>query len=302
MNRIIIDFFKKTRNSYFVVYLSNHPLQAFGFIYVVIAIILALIGPLIVPYSPTSIVNETCLLPPSKEYWFGLDLNGMDVFSRCISAFRLDLTIALVGAILSMAVGVPLGIFVGYFDGRKGINGFISLVILRFEDVIQAFPIFVLGLLLVSAFGSRPINIILVIFAINHVSNLRLTRAEVLGLREKVFVEAARASGNSDLKIAFLHIMPNALNPSIGLLSMVTGYGILLTAGLSFIGAGVSVPAPEWGLMISIGAPSILTGQWWPSFFPGITMGMTIFAFSMFGQAISSLLDPLERVRLGYAR
>lgn len=201
-----------------------------------------------------------------------------------------------------MAIGAPLGVFAGYFDGKKGVNGFISMVLLRFEDVIQAFPIFVLGLLLVAAFGPHPFNIILVIFIINHISNLRLTRTEVLALREKAFVEAARAAGNSEWKIAFLHIMPNALNQSIGLLSMVTGYGILLTAGLSFVGAGVKVPTPEWGSMISIGAPSMLTGHWWPSFFPGIIMAITVFAFSMLGQAATALLDPLERVRLGYAR
>jgi peptide/nickel transport system permease protein len=297
-----MKYFRKILNSYFVIYFSNHPLQAFGLIYVLIAMIMALIGPLIIPYSPTLIINDVGLLPPSKEYWFGLDANGMDVFSRCIFAFRVDLIIAFLGAIVSAAIGTPLGVFIGYFDGKMSINGFISMVIMRFEDVIQAFPIFVAGLLLVSAFGARPINLIMVIFIINHISFLRLTRTEVLIQREKTYVEAARASGNTDLKIAFLHIMPNALNQSIGLLSAVTGYGILLTAGLSFVGAGVSVPTPEWGSMISIGAPSMLTGHWWPSFFPGIVMVITIFSFSMLGQASATLLDPLERVRLGYTQ
>jgi len=298
--RIIMDFLKKIRNSYFFIYFSNHPFHAFGLIYVMIAIVIALIAPLIVPYSPTTIISSTVLLPPSKEYWFGLDVNGMDVFSRCICALRVDLTIALSGSILSTIFGAPLGIFVGYFDGKKGINGFISMIIMRFEDVIQAFPIFIAGLLLVAAFGAHPINLVIAIIIINHAANLRLTRAEVLALREKAFVEAAKVAGNTDLQIAFLHIMPNSLNQAVGLLSMVTGYGIILTAGLSFIGAGVRVPTPEWGSMIAIGAPSILTGQWWPSFFPGIFMATAIFAFSMLGQALSTLLDPLERVRLGY--
>ena len=235
-------------------------------------------------------------------YWFGTDVNGMDVFSRCIAAYRTDLSIALAGALLSAIIGVPLGVFAGYFDGRGGIFGFISMLILRFEDVLQAFPIFVLALLLVAAFGPRPINLIIAIVTINHISNLRLARAEVLSLRDKPFVEAARASGNSELRIAFLHLMPNALTPVIALLSLVTGMAILLTAGMSFVGAGVKVPTPEWGVMISVGAPSMITGQWWPAFFPGLFMAVTIFAYSMLGQALTALLDPLERVKLGYGR
>lgn len=290
------------KDSYFVDYLRHNWLHAFGVVYLLIAVIMAAIGPMIVPHLPTLSITGAQLLPPSAEYWFGTDINGMDIFSRCIAAFRTDLLIALTGALLSLIIGAPVGVFVGYFDGRGGVCGFLSMFILRFEDVLQAFPIFVLGLLLVAGFGPNPINIIIAIFAINHISNLRLTRAEVLSLRDKPFVEAARASGNSDLRIAFLHLMPNVMTPAIALLSMVTGYGILLTAGLSFVGAGVQVPTPEWGLMISAGAPSIITGQWWPALFPGLFMAVTIFSFSMAGEAATALLDPLNRVKLGYVR
>jgi len=296
------DFLQKIRQSYPVVYLRNNPLQAFGVIYMIISIILVIIGPMIVPHSPILTSPGEHLLSPSRKYWFGTDVNGMCVFSRCIAAFRTDLLIALAGSFLSMVIGAPVGVFAGYFDGKGGIKGFTSTLVLRFEDVLQAFPIFVLALLFVAAFGPRPINIIIAIFAINHISNLRLARSEVLSLRNKPFVEAARASGNSDLRIAFVHLMPNAMTPVIALLSMVMGFGILLTAGLSFVGAGVRVPTPEWGSMIAIGGPSMITGQWWPSLFPGVIMGLTIFAFSMVGEAITALLDPLERIRLGYGR
>jgi peptide/nickel transport system permease protein len=298
----VMNFFAKFKGNYVVVYLRYHPLEAFGCIYTAIAVILVIIAPMIVPHSPTMSYPGAHLLPPSREFWFGTDANGMDVFSRCFCAYRTDFLISFAAAFLSMIIGAPLGVFAGYFDGKGGIYGALSMLLLRFEDVLQAFPIFVLGLLLVAAFGPQPINIIIAIVAVNHITNLRLARAEVLSLREKPFVEAARASGNSDLRIAFFHLMPNALTPLLALLSIVMGAGIFLTAGLSFVGAGVRVPTAEWGLMISVGGPSMVTGQWWPALFPGLFMAVTIFSFSMVGQAITALLDPLERIRLGYGR
>lgn len=264
------------------------------------AMILAIFGPMIVPKPPTLSYVGQHLLPPCQEFWFGTDVNGMDIFSRCIAAFRVDLLIALSGALLSAIIGGSVGIFAGYFDGRGGFKGFVSMVILRLEDVIQAFPFFVLALVLVTALGPKPINIIIAIVALNHIPNLRLARSEVLSLRDKPFVEAARAAGNSELKIAYGHVMPNAINPVVALVSLVMGFAILLTAGLSFVGAGVEVPTPEWGSMISVGAPSMITGQWWPCVFPGAFMAITVFALSMCGEALTSLYDPLERVKLGY--
>ena len=294
--------FLRIRENYLLVYLARHPLYAFGFIVMGISLLLAVIGPYIVPHSPVEGVPGEYLMAPSSEHWFGTDVNAMDIFSRVIAAYRTDLLIAFSGALLAMAIGASIGVFAGYFDGRQGGFGLLSMGILRALDVIQAFPIFVLALLLVAAFGPRPANLIAVITIINAPLNLRLARAEVLSLREKTFAEAARASGNSELRTAFRHIMPNAMTPVIALLSMVMGFAILLTAGLSFVGAGVRVPTPEWGSMISIGAPQMITGQWWASVFPGFFMALTVFGFSMVGEAITALLDPLERVRLGYGR
>lgn len=294
--------FGNIKRSFILAYLKQNRLQLFAVIYMILSIVLALIGPIVVPHSPTTPDPRAQLLPPSSQYWFGTDINGMCIFSRTISAFRTDLFISLCGALLALAVGAPVGVFAGFFDGRKGGYGFLSTLILRIMDIIQAFPIFVLGLLLVAGFGPNPLNLIFLIGITNLPPNLRLARSEVLSLREKSFVEAARAAGNKELRIAFSHAMPNALTPVIALLSLVMGFGILLTAGLSFVGAGVRVPTPEWGSMIAIGASSMITGHWWPAFFPGLVMGLTIFAFSMIGQAVTALLDPLERVKLGFSR
>jgi peptide/nickel transport system permease protein len=277
-------------------------MYAFGFVVMGISILLAIIGPYIVPHSPTEGIPGDQLLAPSSRYWFGTDSNAMDVFSRVIAAYRTDLIIALCGALVAMIIGAPLGIFAGYFDGRKGVSGFLSMLVLRIMDVLQAFPIFVLALLLVASRGPSVDNLILIIALTNLPGNLRLARGEALVLRERLFVEAARAAGNSELRIAFRHVMPNALTQVIALLSLVMGFGIFLTAGLSFVGAGVRVPTPEWGSMIAIGAPQMISGQWWSSVFPGIFMAVTIFAFSMVGQATTALFDPLERVRMGFGR
>jgi peptide/nickel transport system permease protein len=288
-------------DSFVATYLRRHPLYAIGFIYVGVSLLLAIIGPYIVPFSPTTSLRNALLLPPSSSHWFGTDSNSMDVFSRTIAAYRTDLMLAFAGAALSMLLGAPLGVYAGYFDGRKGVNGFLARVVLRVEDVLQAFPIFVLALLLVAAFGPQPVNLVLAIVVANHISNLRLARSEVLMLRDRTFVEAARAAGNSNMRIAFSHLLPNALNPVIAMLSTVMGFGILLIAGLSFVGAGVRVPTPEWGSMIAIGGPSVMTGEWWPSFFPGVFMAVTIFCYSVVGEAVTALLDPLERIRMGYS-
>jgi len=291
----IIKFF-----CFFIAYIKDKPLQSFGFIYALLAITLSIVGPAIVPHTPIKPIQGARLLAPSKEYWFGTDANGMCIFSRTICAYRTDLLIALWGALMAFGVGTLVGIFAGYFEGKGGIYGALSTLIMRIMDVIQAFPIFVLALVLVAAFGPNALNIIFCIFITNLPTFLRLSRAETLFIREKPFVEAAKASGNSDLRITFVHIMPNTLTQCVAMVSMVMGFGILLTAGLSFVGAGIRAPTPEWGLMISTGAPAIVTGHWWPSFFPGLFMAISIFSFSMIGETITALFDPLERKKLGY--
>lgn len=293
---------RRLRDSFLIRYLRSNPLQFGATLYICVAVILVILGPWIVPHPPTVSNTSAQLLPPSRTYPFGTDINGMCVFSRTICAFRTDLFIALGGALLALVVGAPLGVFAGFYGGRRSVGGAFSTFIMRFMDVLQAFPIFVLALILVARFGPRPINIIFLIGITNLPSNLRMARGEALMLRERTFVEAARATGNREVKIAFSHLLSNCLTPVISLLSLVMGFGILLTAGVSFVGAGVRIPTAEWGLMIATGAPQMLTGEWWTVFFPGAVMGVTIFAFSMTGQAVTSLLDPLERVKLGYSR
>jgi len=255
-------------------------------------ILLAALAPVIAPHSPNQTFNGEYLVPPSKNHLFGTDTFGMDIFSRVLYAPRTDLMIAFFATLLGMICGVPLGLYVGFYENNKGIAGIFSLITMRIMDVIQAFPVFILGLAIVTATGQQISNVIYVLAFLWIPVFTRLIRTEVLSIRENLFIEQAKAIGNTDSKILFKHVLPNAVSPAITQVSVCIAASILLTAGLSFVGAGVRMPIPELGLMISVGAKNMITGQWWPSVFPGIILCVTIFGLSMLGEGISETLDP----------
>jgi len=252
-----------------------------------IAIIFA---PWLSPYSPVDADPINALLPPSSEHWFGTDVSGMDVYSRVIFATRINLLISIVAVAVAFAIGVPIGLLIGYY------RGWVGALVMRGFDFIQSFPIFVLGMALVSVLGQEIWNVAIVLAVLFIPIFARLIRGEVLSLRERPFVSAARCSGASDLSIMFRHILPNALTPAIVQISISIGMAILLTAGLSFIGAGVRVPTPEWGVMVSIGAQQMILGVWWVALFPGLAIVFSVLSFALLGDGLRELVDPSRRV------
>jgi peptide/nickel transport system permease protein len=267
----------------------KEPLFLMGYAIVISVILMAIFAEWIAPYDPIEASPYEVLLPPSSEHLFGTDSVGMDIFSRVIFASRIDLSIAFVGTFLSVALGVPLGVISGF---RAGLS---SSVILRSADIVQSFPVFVLAMVLVAVTGNNVTNIIYAIAFVNAPIYLRLTRSVVLSIRERLFVDAARVSGNSEGQIIFNHVLPNSWTPALVQASVNLGWAILLTAGLSFVGAGVRAPTPEWGSMISIGAPSMITGEWWMSFFPGVVLGLSVLGFALVGDSIRLYADPRSR-------
>jgi peptide/nickel transport system permease protein len=258
-------------------------------------VLVAILAPWISPHSATPSIPGAFLLPPSWKHPFGTDQAGLDVLSRVLHAPRMDLTIALLGTLLSALLGTALGAFVGYHEGRRSASGLVSLVVLRGSDVLQAFPVFAFALALVAVFGQSLESIIFAIVFVFTPIYLRLMRTQALALRGRNFVEAAIIAGASDTLILLRHIIPNALGPILAQTSVNIGMAILLTAGLSFIGAGVRAPTPEWGNMIARGQDGVMTGEWWVSFFPGLAiLGMTG-AFYLLGDAASDLTDPRRR-------
>ena len=252
---------------------------------ILLQLVCIVFADVIAPHSPVEANPLNSLLPPSIEHPFGTDVSGMDIFSRIIHATRIDLVIAVSAVLVAVLIGVPIGLLVGYY------RGWLSALTMRLLDFLQSFPVFVLGMALVSVLGQEIYNVALVLALLFLPVFARLVRAEVLSLVERPFVVAARCSGATDFEIIFRHIMPNAVAPAIVQISISIGMTILLTAGLSFIGAGVRMPLPEWGLMVSIGAQQMILGIWWVSLFPGLAIIISVLSFALLGDAMKDWFE-----------
>src|SRR5947209_16355102 len=268
-----------------------------GIFVIVLSLFLAVFGPAVAPYDPTSAGPDVSVPPPglaqwpgllwgvvtgsnaSAPHWLGTDQSGLDIFSRVISAPRTDMVIAICAAALSCSCGTLLGLLAGYTRNAA------TETLMRVSDVLQAFPVFITAMMLVALAGRSTVNIVLALVLVYTPIFVRLTRAEVLGHVSRTYVEAARAAGNRGFVIALKHVLPNALTPALVQSTATIGFAIILTAGLSFVGAGVRPPTPEWGLMISQGAPQLILGEWWPSVFPGIAMSIVVFGYAVVGHA-----------------
>jgi peptide/nickel transport system permease protein len=258
-----------------------------------LVLIIAGIGPLVTPYPPTLADPLQRLVAPNGIHLLGTDQNGIDVLSRLIAAPRTDVVIAVIATALSVAIGAPLGVVAGYFEGtERRLMRWTSEAMLRVLDVIQAFPVFILAMVLVAIRGTGPVNVVFAVAFVNFPVFLRLVRSEMLSLREHLYAEAALALGNSELGVGFKHLLPNAWPTVLVQVSVTVGFAVLLTAGLSFVGAGVTPPTPELGSMIAGGAKFMITGQWWVAMFPGLLLGIIVFAFAVMGDIAGKLMEP----------
>jgi peptide/nickel transport system permease protein len=242
-------------------------------------------GPLLEAYNPEKPDAALVLHAPSWAHPFGTDASGFDVLSRTMAAPRVDITIALSATLLSIAVGAPVGVFSGYVRGRIG------EAIVRLSDIVQSFPVFILAMALVSLTGQNIANLIFALAFLNTPIYLRLMRSQTLTVGRRTYVEASRTAGNSTMRTIFRHVLPNSLTPVFVQASVTVGWSILLVAGLSFVGAGVREPTPEWGLMISSASSSIITGQWWPSVFPGAAIAVSVLGFALVGVGLQQAYE-----------
>jgi peptide/nickel transport system permease protein len=269
--------------------LSENPVTMVAAALFALFVLLALIGPAIVPYDPLASDATAALQPPSAAHWFGTDALGRDILSRTLVATRLDLGIALAAVVLSFALGIALGLAAGFF------GGWWDAIITRGADTIMAFPLFVLAMGIVAALGNTVGNIVLATAIINLPFYIRVARAEANVRRGAGFIEAARLSGNGDARILAVHLFPNILPPAMVQVSLNMGWAILNAAGLSFIGLGVRPPTPEWGILVAEGAQFIVSGEWWVSFFPGAVLMLAVFTFNLLGDALRDIFDPRRR-------
>lgn len=269
----------------------RQPLLAFAVGFLVLEVVVALLAPVISPYNPTVPDSSSILTPPSSRHWLGTDVHGYDVLSQIMHAPRIDLLIAVTSTVVALLIGTGLGALAGYAAGRGGLGGAAGEVFTRAIDIVQAFPVFIVALAIVGVAGAGTRNVILVLSLLFTPIFFRFVRAEVLLTRELVFVEAERSIGNRPARLLAVHILPNSVTTALVQASGIIGYAILLTAGLSFVGAGVRPPTPEWGAMINAGAQQMITGKWWTALFPGIAMGLTVFSLAAVGESVRMRLS-----------
>ena len=266
----------------------RHKPAVFGVLFVIFLIMLALFSPWIAPYDPVDSNLRLRGAPPSSEHWLGNDDIGRDILSRLIYGTRIALIVGLGATTIAVMIGVLVGATAGYFGGK------VDFLLSRLVDALMAFPILALLLTLSSIFGPSLRNVVIVIGVTFWASYARVIRAEVLSLRERDYVLAARASGATNRRIILRHIVPNAIGPVIILASLAIGSVIIFESALSFLGMGIQRPTPSWGTMLSDGREYIRN---YPhiAIAPGLAIAFTVLAFNLIGDGLRDALDPRER-------
>lgn len=259
-----------------------------GLAAVLFLVIVAIFAVVLAPYSPTEVHPAMRGVGPSWAHPLGYDHIGRDILSRLIYGSRIALIVALLATGIAATIGVSVGATAGYWGGR------VDMVLSRLVDALMAFPTLVLLITLVAVVGPNLRNVVIIIGATVWASYARVVRADVLSLRAQEFVLAARATGATDVRIIYRHILPNVLGPVIVLASLSIGNIIILESALSFLGLGVRPPTPDWGGMLADGRAFI---QIYPQIVlaPGVLIAVTVLAFNLLGDGLRDALDPKMR-------
>ena len=261
-----------------------------GLVIIVIVFFIAIFAPFLSFYDSGKTDVSLKLKPPSFQHYLGTDQLGRDVYSRMLYGSRISLSVGFV----AVGISVLIGILVGAMAGYKG--GWVDSLLMRFVDIMLSFPSFFLILTVVAILRPNIYNVMIVIGITSWEGTARFVRAEFLSLRERDYVQAARALGVKDRRIIFRHILPNALAPVFVTASLGVASAILVEAGLSFLGFGVQPPAPSWGNILTEGRTYIFDA-WWLTVFPGLAILITVLSFNLFGEGLRDALDPRLRGR-----
>lgn len=271
--------------------LRGNGMAVAGLALLLVIVLAAVFAPLIAPHNPIEQDVTRKLLPPfwedkgTPEFLLGTDQGGRDILSRIIWGARISLALGLGSTLLSSVIGVTLGLVAGYGPKLWG------TIIMRVVDAQIAFPFLVLAIALISVAGPSIPNLVAMLAAFGWVQFARLVRGEVLSLREKEFVEAARGLGASGTRIVLRHLLPNALSPVIVIWTFNLAQIILVESALSFLGLGIRPPTPSWGSMLADGR-SYLDTAWWLATFPGLAIMLTVLSVNLLGDALREIVDP----------
>jgi peptide/nickel transport system permease protein len=248
----------------------------------------ALGAPLLAPYDPAAYDVKQILLAPGPQHWFGTDQLGRDVLSRMLYGARISMAVGFVSVGIAVLLGTLIGTLAGYYGGR------VDELLMRFVDLMLNFPRLFLLLTLIALLRPSIWVIMAVIGFTGWMGLARLVRGEILSLREREFVQGARALGAADARIMVKHILPNALVPVLVSATLGVAGAILTESGLSFLGLGVQPPTPSWGNILIDGKANIEIA-WWLSAFPGLAILATVLAYNLLGEGLRDALDPRLR-------
>jgi peptide/nickel transport system permease protein len=270
-----------------------NPLASVGLVLITVFVCFALFAPWIAPQDPAYIDLPMRLMPPSAHHWFGTDELGRDIFSRIIFGARISMLVGISVVAGSLILGLVIGSLAGYYGGR--LDRFVNIVVM---NAFLSFPGFLLAIAFVAFLGPGLFNLIFALILGGWVGYARLVRAQVLAVREREFVEAARALGASDLWIMVRHILPNMIQPVIVQAAIGMAGSILAEATMSFLGLGVPPPTASWGTMLNDGrshlfdAPHLVL-------FPAMAVMLAVLSFNFVGDALRDYLDPRARIEAG---
>src|SRR5512140_278179 len=270
-------------------FLRRNPRMIVGGVIVLAWLFVAAFAPFIAPYDPIKVDVANSLLPPGLTHWLGTDDLGRDVLSRVMWGSRVSLSVGLISVSIGLLVGTSLGLAAGY------IGGTFDLLVMRVIDALLAFPALILAIAITSALGPQIQNAMIAIGIVAIPAYARLTRGQVLAVRSREYVVAARTIGCSPLRIVLRHIFPNIMNTLIVQATLSTAFAILAEAALSFLGLGPQPPYPSWGQDINYSQRYLPNLKWWMSVGPGLAIFTAVFAFNFLGDALRDALDPRLR-------
>jgi peptide/nickel transport system permease protein len=289
--RLIESTAQKITRPFRLPILLRSPLTVIGLLLLIGFALSAIFAPVLAPMDPSDQDLVLRLKPPSFEHPLGMDQLGRDLFSRLLFGARISLMVGLVVVTIAGIFGTVVGLLAGY------LGGIADEILMRLTDIFFAFPPLILAMAIAGALGPSLNNAMIAIAVVTWPVYARLVRGQVLSLREREFIEAARSVGVATPRILLRHLLPNTLAPILVQASFDMGGAILAAAGLSFIGFGARPPTPEWGVMISEGSKFFST-QPWLSFFPGLAILFTVAAFNLIGDGLRDAFDPRLRGNL----
>jgi peptide/nickel transport system permease protein len=272
-------------------FVRHQPLGTIGLLLVAVVAVAGLGANWIAPYDPTSNDFAAMMQAPSWAHWLGTDQFGRDILSRIIFGARTALIVGLSAATTGGFSGLVLGVASAYFGGR------LDLMVQRVLDVLMAFPLIIMALVVVAMFGTGVQNVILALTIPLIPRCARVVRSSALAIRELPYVDAARACGFGHMRIILRHMVPNVAAPFLIMLTAFVGQAILAEAALSYLGLGVQEPVPDWGLMLQGGAEEYAVTAPWIAIFPGLAIMLSVYGINIFGDALRDVLDPKLRDR-----